>query len=243
MTASEEQPGPAPRRLGAEGAHNRTRFVDAAEAILGEVGEQGISARLVAARAGLKTQLLYYYFLTMDDLLLAVVQRVNQRRLTRFEEALAAPDPLRALWDQMRDPTSAALASAITAVAKHREAVRSEITAAAETFRTMQGEAIARLLPPPGPGEIAYTPAGIVMIAAALARMLVNETSLGMGAGHAEALAIVEQLLERFAPRPEQDGDGSRGKGLTTGSRPKPAQPGTPLDVKAAGDSPRTPPA
>jgi hypothetical protein len=46
---------------------------------------------------------------------------------------------------------------------------------------------------------VEYSPAGVVMIAAALARMLVNESALGLTEGHAEALAIVEQLLERFA--------------------------------------------
>src|SRR5258706_12962692 len=94
------------RRLGAEGSQQRARFVDAAEAILCEVGEHGISARLVAARAGLKPQLLYYYFRTIDDLLLAVVQRVNERRLASFAQALASPDPLRAMWAAMSDPNA-----------------------------------------------------------------------------------------------------------------------------------------
>jgi hypothetical protein len=38
----------------------RTLFVDAAEEILRSEGYRGISARQVSAKAGLKTQLLYY---------------------------------------------------------------------------------------------------------------------------------------------------------------------------------------
>ena len=97
-----------PRRLGAEGSQVRARFIDAVEAILAEEGYHGISARQVAGKAGLKTQLLYYYFRTMDDLLLAVVQRVNERRMARFEEALASPEPLRTLWELNSDPSAAA---------------------------------------------------------------------------------------------------------------------------------------
>lgn len=188
------------RRMGPESSEVRTRFIDAAEAVLAEEGEHGFSARLVAAKAELKTQLLYYYFRTMDDLLLAVVQRVNERRLAKFEEAVASPDPLRAMWEMMVEPGAAALASAISSAAQHRQTVRSEIVAAAQEFRALQTRVVERLIPPPSADGLRSSPGGIVMIAAALARMLVNESALGLTEGHAEALAIVEQVLERLRP-------------------------------------------
>lgn len=178
----------------------RARFVDAAEAILAEVGEHGISARLVAQRAELKTQLLYYYFRTMDDLLRAVVQRVNERRMARFEAALTEPEPLRALWDMMTDPSTAALAAELSAIANHREAVRDEIVSAAQEFRAAQTRAVQALLPVDAK-EGAPSAGGIVMIAASLARMLVSETALGLTEGHAEALLIVEDVLARLKSR------------------------------------------
>lgn len=184
----------------------RARFVDAAEAILSEVGEHGISARLIAQRAELKTQLLYYYFRTMDDLLRAVVQQVNERRAARFEEALAAPEPLRALWELMSDPSSAVLAAELSSIANHREAVRDEIVNAARDFRILQTKAVEALLPAQAGNDSPYGAGGVVMIAASLARMIVNETALGLTEGHAEALAIVEQMLARF----RQDGAAQR---------------------------------
>jgi AcrR family transcriptional regulator len=141
---------PQPRRLGAEGSQVRARFVDAVEAILREDGYQAVSARQVAAKAGLKTQLLYYYFRPMDDLLLAVVQRVNERRLERFEEALASPEPLRALWELNSDPSAATLAAEITSIANHREAIRAEVVEFATRFRRLQSEAVERLIPSTG---------------------------------------------------------------------------------------------
>ena len=185
---------PQPRRLGAEGSQVRARFVDAIEAILREEGYQAVSARQVAGKAGLKAQLLYYYFRTMDDLLLAVVQRVNERRLERFEEALASPEPLRALWELNSDPSAATLAAEITSIANHREAIRAEVAEFATRFRRLQSEAVERLIP----STEDYESAGIVMIASALARTIVTESVLGLTEGHAEALAIIERMLARF---------------------------------------------
>ena len=185
---------PRPRRLGAEGSQVRARFVDAVEAILREEGYQAVSARQVAGKAGLKTQLLYYYFRTMDDLLLAVVQRVNERRLERFEEALASPEPLRALWELNSDPSAATLAAEITSIANHREAIRAEVVEFATRFRRLQSEAVERLIA----STQDYESAGIVMIASALARTIVTESVLGLTEGHAEALAIIERMLARF---------------------------------------------
>lgn len=172
----------------------RARFIDAAEAILADVGEHGISARQVAQKAELKTQLLYYYFRTMDDLLRAVVQRVNERRMARFEAALAGPAPLRAMWDMMRDPSTAALAAELSAIAHHREAVREEIVTAASEFRAAQSRAVASLLAK----DDAERAGGMVMIAASVARMIVSETALGLTEGHGQALAIMDEMLDRF---------------------------------------------
>src|ERR1700740_1243282 len=128
----------ATRRMGVEGSEKRTVLMDAAEGILCDDGYIGISARNVAVRAGLTKQLLYYYFHTMDDLILALVRRINERRLQRFEDALASAEPLRMLWALNSDPSGAALATELTAIASHREAVRAEIVTSARQFRALQ---------------------------------------------------------------------------------------------------------
>lgn len=186
--------------MGVESSKVRARFVDAAEELLRSEGYLAISARQVAAKAGLKTQLLYYYFRTMDDLILEVVKRINERRLQRFHEALASPDPLRALWELNSDPKNAILSAELTSIATDREAVRAEIVRGAKQFRALQVEAATRLLGPRGAGE--YPAAGIVMIAIALARTLVTESALGLSDGHREALAIVERVLAPAGRRP-----------------------------------------
>ena len=184
---------PPARRMGAEDSRQRVLFIDAAEELLRSEGYVAISARQVAAKAGLKTQLLYYYFLTMDDLILAVVRRINERRLQRFHEALARPEPLRALWELNSDPRNATLSAELTTIATHREAVRAEIIREARAFRALQREAVTKLIGKRAGKDLPA--AGLLMLATGLARTLVSESSLGLTDGHAEARAIVERWL------------------------------------------------
>lgn len=188
------------RRLGPEDSETRAQFVDAAEALLREEGYHAISARRIAERAGLKAQLLYYYFKTMDDLLLAVARRVNQRRVDRFDAALKSKRPLHSLWKLSIDPSSAAVAAELTSAAHHRETIRTEVIETAREFRHMQTEAIARLLPERVLEREGVTAGGIAMIAVGLARMIVIESSLGLTTNHVEAVAIVDCLLSQIEP-------------------------------------------
>jgi AcrR family transcriptional regulator len=197
MSQQQEKAVPS-RRLGGASSANRLRLVEAAAALLRAEGNAALSARAVAAKAGLKPQLVYYYFHTMDDLVMAVVQQVNQSRLERFERALAARQPLQALWEMNSDPSGANLSSALISLAVHREAVRAEIARHAEQFRRLQIEAVASLLQEHGVDQQLYPAAGVVMIMASLARSIVAESALGVSVGHAEALKIVERAIAQF---------------------------------------------
>jgi TetR/AcrR family transcriptional regulator len=185
------------RRMGVESSKQRTVLIDAAEAILCDEGYIGISARNVASRAGLTKQLLYYYFRTMDDLILALVRRINERRLERFEASLASTEPLKMLWALNSDSSGATLATELTAIASHRDAVRAEIINSAQQFRALQVRAVTELLAKHE--KFGRSAAGIVMIAAALAKTITSEAALGLTEGHAEALLIVEQMLAEFS--------------------------------------------
>ena len=81
---------PSPRRIGAEDSKTRAQLLDAAEQLLLEEGYAAVTSRRVAAKAGLKPQLVHYYFRTMDDLFLEVFRRRAEENLARFERAVAA---------------------------------------------------------------------------------------------------------------------------------------------------------
>lgn len=184
------------RRLGAENAKNRALLIDATEQILCEEGYAAVTARRVASKAGLKVQLVYYYFQTMDELILAFARKNTAKRLERFVQALVAPEPLRALWELNSDPASAILATELIALANHRETIRTEIVANGQQFRALQIDAVAGLLAAKGVNPEAYPPSAIVTIAAALARTMAQDCALGVTEGYAEAVGLVQRGLD-----------------------------------------------
>ena len=186
----------AKRRLGSETAKNRELLVEAAARLMVEEGYVAISARKVAAKAGLKVQLVYYYFKDMDDLILAVVKRNSSKRLKKFVRTLAGPDPLRAVWIMNRDSTSAISTTELLALANHRENIRTEIVKTAKEFRHLQIEAVEQLLAERGVDTGKVSAAAIVTIVSALSRAMAQDTALGVDEGYDQAVALVERGLE-----------------------------------------------
>ena len=136
----------SPRRIGAEDSKTRAQLLDAAELLLLEEGYAAVTSRRVAARAGLKPQLVHYYFRTMDDLFLQVFRRRAEENVARIERAIAADGSLRALWQLNDDPGAARFNIEFVALANHRKAIRTEIARYAERFRAAQLEAVTAAL-------------------------------------------------------------------------------------------------
>ena len=95
---------PSPRRIGAEDSKTRAQLLDAAERLLLEDGYAAVTSRRVAAKAGLKPQLVHYYFRTMDDLFVEVFRRRAEENLARFERSASGVPSLRELWQVNATP-------------------------------------------------------------------------------------------------------------------------------------------
>src|SRR5215469_2310291 len=120
MTASER---PKPRD-----STTRDMLVAATSQIMVEEGYAAATSRRVAAKAGVKPALVHYYFPSMDDLFVAVLRDKAEHNLQLQREAIAEAEPLHALW-QLNGATDAQLFTEFLAMANHRKAIRSEISA------------------------------------------------------------------------------------------------------------------
>src|SRR5262249_1011563 len=134
------------RRIGAQDSATRTKLLDAALRLMLEEGYAAVTSRRVAARAGLKPQLVHYYFRTMDELFVALVRRGAEQNLERQAKALAAKRPLRALWALSTERAGTTITMELSALANHRKAIRAELGRFAEQFRRLQREALARVV-------------------------------------------------------------------------------------------------
>jgi AcrR family transcriptional regulator len=183
------------RRLGMENARSRTRLVEAADNILIEEGAHAISARQVAERAGLKPQLVHYYFQTMDDLLIAVFRSAQEGYLRRHQAALASHRPLNALWNLNNEPQGTRRMMEFIVLAGRRDAVRAVIVESAAQFRKLQVAAISRVMKERGIDRKAFPPAGVALLMATLSRGIVMEDTLGLSLGHAQLRSMVRRVL------------------------------------------------
>ena len=73
-------------------------LLDAAEAMLVEVGYSGITTRKLAERAGVNHGLVHYYFGSMEELLLSVVERFTDALILRQRHMYEAPVPFIEKW-------------------------------------------------------------------------------------------------------------------------------------------------
>jgi TetR/AcrR family transcriptional regulator len=183
------------RRIGAEDSETRAALLSAAEQLMLEEGYAAVSSRRVAQKAGLKPQLVHYYFRTMDDLFLEVFRRRAEEGFAQFARALEAQPTLRTIWKSLSAGPGSAFNLEFVALANHRKAIRAEMASYAERFRSMQLEAVSSILDGRGPLPGGITPEVVLVALAGVAQLIALERALGVSGGHAQALAFVERHL------------------------------------------------
>lgn len=194
-----------PRQAG-RGAPTRDALIKATAQIMLDEGYAAATSRRVAAKAGVKPALVHYYFPSMDELFLAVLQEGAEANLQRQRDSLAHDEPLHALW-QLNNITGARLWMEFMALANHRKTIRSEIAAYAERFRDLEEAALAQALRAHGVDTQTYPPVVMSMIVTSLSRILALEDGLGIRRGHAEAVEFMGRYLDAYeVPGPLADG-------------------------------------
>lgn len=188
------------RRMGPENAATRTALMDAVEAVMREQGYAALSARSVAARAGLKYQIVFYYFETMDDLLLSTYRRRTHAVQERTEHALKSAQPLHALWQASSDPFDAALSLEYIAMSNHNQLIRTETIEFGERIRRIVADKLSARLSKTGPDPSVFTPFGITVAVNLMGGILGFELAMGIFGGHREVETIVAWCLRQLEP-------------------------------------------
>jgi AcrR family transcriptional regulator len=180
-----------------------------------EEGYAAATTRRVAAKAGVNSALVAYYFGAKDGLFIELFHRGANRSLEGLRAALSGPQPLWALWDMTRTYSENNLLMEFMALANHREALRTEIAAYSKTFRTMQLEALSAVLVGYGVDPERWPPEAMILLMASVSRFVQIEDSFGVDIGHRELLHVIEREIEalegarrtgRSAPRRRRAG-------------------------------------
>ncbi|WP_395308762.1 helix-turn-helix domain-containing protein [Mycobacterium sp. AMU20-3851] len=177
----------------------RERLIEATAKIMRDEGYAAATSRRVAATAGVKQALVYYYFPTMDDLFVQVLRTGADASLNSMRAALTDHDPIRALWLMNSDNSMSILSTEFMALANHRKVIRTELRAYAERVRDIEAAAVAVALRARGIDMERYPPVAVSMLIAQIARSLCNEEAVGVTLGHAELRQLVEAQLDALS--------------------------------------------
>jgi AcrR family transcriptional regulator len=187
-----------PRRPRPSTTEKRHRLLDATEEIMLEDGYAAVSSRSVAARVGINAPLLHYYFPTLDDLFIAVLERRAAPNADRLAAALDSDEPLLTWWKLASDRRGAALMVELLAAANHRPLLKAEVGQVAHRVRKVQVERLATLLDEYGLDRTELPPVLVASAMQGLAFALVQDQSAGYDTGADEASEAMTRFLERL---------------------------------------------
>lgn len=187
--------GRAPAR-GDERSGTREAILDATEAIMVEESYSAVTSRRVAEKAGLKSQLVHYYFRTMDDLFVAVYERSEKRFLERHLQAISSENPLRALWETSVHPERTRLSQEFIALSNQSPSIRKISARILEHTYSTSTVFISKYLTEAGVDLEEFPPTVIAHLIHAVSRDLVKDRALSISHGHAEIHAFAERWLD-----------------------------------------------
>jgi AcrR family transcriptional regulator len=185
------------QKVGLESSATRALLLEAAEQLMLEAGYMAVTSRRLGNKAGVKPQLVHYYFPSMDDLFVALFRHSFGQGLKAAAEALRSDQPLRVIWEQSKDFKSTSLSLEFMALANHRKAIRSEIEKFGEQLRQLQLQALEkhfalRGITPQIPPKL------MSLFLSSIGLFIVLESQVGITSAHAEAEALVELALRQF---------------------------------------------
>ena len=188
------------RRMGPVESPTGAAMLDAAELILLEEGYAALSSPRVAEYTGATRRLVYYYFRTMDDLVLETLKRFSRRELDRLENAARSERPLDELWNNCINTSDAPILSEFMAVANRDENVREEVVSFIERSRKIQAKVLRNAISKSHIHLSLVTPEALAFVATSLSLALNREAALGVKMGHSLIISRLKQLVQLVEP-------------------------------------------
>ncbi|MFA7602970.1 MAG: helix-turn-helix domain-containing protein [Novosphingobium sp.] len=187
------------RRMGSQDSATSNALLDATERVLRNEGYGAATSRRIAAEAGVKQQLVYYYFRTMDELLLATFKRRTGHALARLAEDVAAERPIQAIWNNLTSHVDGKLVFEFVALANNHEGIRQEVERYIVESRRLETEAIARQFKQRGADTGPVTPRAAAFLMYCISLVLRREAATGITEGHEDVLALMDWALDRVS--------------------------------------------
>lgn len=178
-------------------------LLDAAERLLVDVGHAGISTRRLAAEAGVNQGLVHYYFGSVDEVFVRVLERFTARLIERQREMYAADisfvEKWRTAWRFQEDDIEAGYSKIwmeLQALSWSHSDLRPRIARVNAEWRGVLRDAFRRAAEEYGLDPEAFPVDVLVALMMTFGQGYAVERLEGVEEGHAELLAWIDGWLE-----------------------------------------------
>ena len=180
-------------------------LLSAAESLLVEVGHAGITVRKLAERAGVNHGLVHYYFGSMQDLLLRVVERFTDGLIERQRAMYAADVPFLEKWrtamsflDEDADSGYQKVWFELQALGWNDAAVRERLQKVHQQWVDVLRPAFDAGLAELDVDRTLYPTDAVVSLVMTFNEGIMVERLAGIDTGHRHLLTMIDAMLQRL---------------------------------------------
>jgi AcrR family transcriptional regulator len=188
------------------GDATRLALLDAAEELLVSKGVAGITTRKVAEQAGVNQALVHYHFGTIEQLLLAVLERVSVAVKERSERIYDEESSFIAGWfEEMETMITADVKRGWGKIwlenltlAANRPKIGKQYVKASTMTRKLHEQHVSEMLDHLGIDRDEFPVQGIVTLLDAITSKLILDRLVGIKAGHQELLDMLHRVWDQL---------------------------------------------
>jgi AcrR family transcriptional regulator len=178
-------------------------FLDAAERLLIEIGYARITTRRLGEEAGANHGLIHYYFGSMEQLFVRVLERYTERLIERQRAMYAAPVPFRQKWrmamrylDADRESGYQKIWYELQALAWNRPELRDRVACVRRQWSEVLNGAFTQAAEEYGLDTRQFSGKALAVLVGTFNEGIMLERLSGIYDGHAELLAMIDSWLE-----------------------------------------------
>jgi TetR/AcrR family transcriptional regulator len=183
-------------------AEAREAFLDAAERLLIDVGWADVTTRRLAQEAGLNHGLVHYYFGSMEEVLVEVLERFTARLVERQRALYAGDEPFIEKWrtamrylDEDRSSGYQKMWFELQAMAWNRPALRERVAHVNTEWRAVLTEALSGAMKEYGLDRRRVPVDALVSLVITFNEGIMLERLSGITEGHDDLLQTIDKWL------------------------------------------------
>lgn len=196
--SAQAAPSTATRRADVE-----AKLLDAAERLLVDIGYAAITTRKVAAEAGVNHGLVHYYFGSMEELFVQVLERFTQRLIERQAAMYSADEPFANKWRAAMRYLETDFASGyqkvwleLQALAWNRPDLKKRVARVNSEWRRVLTVAFTDVFDHYGIDTKRFPVDAVVSLVVTFNQGLILERHSGITTGHKSLLQMIDRLLD-----------------------------------------------